>query len=361
MRLLDYLQFGGPGSGCHGDNCGRPKGPGVLPGKEKYRAGETWTVESRSAHAVALGKAWVDKIIAGDAKLPALISKAAAANTTRQKLELQAEKIGKKMSEHWNKSDEERRATQKEHEALGEKADKIFGKFSKAYDESKRANAEIADRIASKLNASTPIDPAQRIVQAWDTTHPGKERIKQDVAEFEKLVGGAPKNGVGISKDVAGLNDGERWVGFRKTEENISGAIGSDRSYYRDETKSVYLSDNVSSAIVWHELGHYVEMTTPGGTLAARSFLDARTKGKDQVSLRNPEGTNGYRADEHYKDGKFMEKYVGKIYPKATEITSMGLQFMKEDVAHFYRMDPEHFHFTLGMIRAARMGGYPWK
>lgn len=28
MRLLDFLKFGGPGSGCHGDNCGRPAGSG---------------------------------------------------------------------------------------------------------------------------------------------------------------------------------------------------------------------------------------------------------------------------------------------------------------------------------------------
>lgn len=30
MRLADTLYAGGPGSGCHGPNCGRPSGPGLV-------------------------------------------------------------------------------------------------------------------------------------------------------------------------------------------------------------------------------------------------------------------------------------------------------------------------------------------
>lgn len=51
------------------------------------------------------------------------------------------------------------------------------------------------------------------------------------------------------------------------------------------------------------------------------------------------------------KDG-FKEKYVAKFYNyDASEVISMGLQYMFEDSIGFLRDSPEHFHYTLAAIR----------
>ena len=56
---------------------------------------------------------------------------------------------------------------------------------------------------------------------------------------------------------------------------------------------------------------------------------------------------------EVYRWGAFPDQYCGRIYghgPGATEIVSMGMQFLYDDAAAFYKNDPEYFLFMMDII-----------
>ncbi len=70
-------------------------------------------------------------------------------------------------------------------------------------------------------------------------------------------------------------------------------------------------------------------------------------------------GNSTYRADEIAIKDDFSDPYIGKVYKDskgnqtATEILSMGLQFMYEDAVTFSIRDPEYFNFILSILRRA--------
>jgi hypothetical protein len=132
------------------------------------------------------------------------------------------------------------------------------------------------------------------------------------------------------------------------------------RSYYSPESYSIHLAHK-EPWIIWHELGHMLEHLTPGGIRAAHAFLDTHSRGPVQkLSVLNPKRP-GYDDDEEGKAGTFPEPYLGKRYADdTTEVTSMAMQYLKEDPGKLYK-DIDLFYYLLGMIAAARKGGFPWK
>src|SRR6185369_843496 len=64
MNLGAALEIygGGPGSGCHGPNCGRPEGPHSVSTEERFRDAKTgeWTPERQAFH-----QSIVDAAVAG--------------------------------------------------------------------------------------------------------------------------------------------------------------------------------------------------------------------------------------------------------------------------------------------------------
>lgn len=110
----------------------------------------------------------------------------------------------------------------------------------------------------------------------------------------------------------------------------------------------VHLAPGVTSEVTVHELAHVLEFRHPEIRKASQEFRARRTKGEQLQSLKALTGM-AYRPHEVTLPDKFRNPYVGRVYsgPAAvgTEIISMGLEYMAEDAAAFWREDPDHFEF----------------
>jgi hypothetical protein len=154
------------------------------------------------------------------------------------------------------------------------------------------------------------------------------------------------------------------------------------RAYARVRDGIIALSPLDGGGTVAHELGHLLEADTE--TLQAA--IDFRTirlgNTMDTVQLSTLLPGSGYKVDEVTvvgSDTAFSSPYAGKVYmgalnpptkgmrkamgkpdivrdvngrpQTATEIVSMGLQYLYDDPAKFARRDPEWFDFTVNLIR----------
>ena len=126
----------------------------------------------------------------------------------------------------------------------------------------------------------------------------------------------------------------------------------SDRAHYISAQKAVVLGQYDGSTVTVHELGHWLEDVNDMVHFNVVAFLKRRTVGEAPIKMNDAtKGTSfagGYRDDEMTRKDAFPEPYCGKVYGNAdfqlaTEILSMGLQYMAEDPAKFAQADPEYF------------------
>lgn len=109
------------------------------------------------------------------------------------------------------------------------------------------------------------------------------------------------------------------------------------------------------ASVIVHELGHWLEDESRGIFNAVSEFMERRTKGEKIVGM-NKFG-RGYRFDEVTKPDEFMSPYMGKQYFKrngeryASEIVSMGLEYMHSRPLEFARRDPDYFDFIYDLVR----------
>jgi hypothetical protein len=103
-----------------------------------------------------------------------------------------------------------------------------------------------------------------------------------------------------------------------------------------------------------HEFGHFLEETSSSRGANAQAFLAARTKGDPRVTMREATGIVAYGPEEVTRPDKFIDPYVGKDYGvlNASEVTSMGVEYLFHSPATLMRKDAEHFFFTLGQLFA---------
>ncbi|HEY9748313.1 MAG TPA: hypothetical protein V6C63_06535 [Allocoleopsis sp.] len=137
-----------------------------------------------------------------------------------------------------------------------------------------------------------------------------------------------------------------------------------DRASANPEQKKVDIGKSPTKQIMFHEMAHHMEYNNPAIAAAAVSWIQSRATGGVQ-KLKDITGNQRYRDTEVAYTDKFLSPYVGKIYPykgtdgktrlrPATEAISMGVERMAtpEDMVNFYRQDPEHFKFILGVLAA---------
>jgi len=125
------------------------------------------------------------------------------------------------------------------------------------------------------------------------------------------------------------------------------------RPTYSDSARSncsgthVRLNGAARERTVIHELGHALEHSDGYVAGRARMFLDERTRGEEPEWLGDD-----YREAEVTKRDKFLDPYMGKIYPSGnTEIISMGLEEFWADPLKFASEDPEYFDFIYDLLR----------
>lgn len=101
-----------------------------------------------------------------------------------------------------------------------------------------------------------------------------------------------------------------------------------------------------------HELGHAVEHRK-GLLFKAKKFLEYRCGDEEFTSMRSKFGDSFKESETGRKDNfdkVFTELdayYVGKDYPHATEVFSMGLEKLYKDPIGFFTGDPEYAAFVL--------------
>ena len=149
---------------------------------------------------------------------------------------------------------------------------------------------------------------------------------------------------------------------------------------FHDSSHSISVSLSSRPNIVLHELSHLLE-ANPRQFAAARSFLSRRTAG-DPLRVVDSRGSLGRRDAWRRPDGGELNRfYPGRVYPAtaetdaagyprgrlegvavhpearvegdygdvdvyATELFSMGLQYLWEDPLAFAAADPEYFDWV---------------
>lgn len=185
------------------------------------------------------------------------------------------------------------------------------------------------------------------------------ERIRNEVlyvdnpAQFQaKLTAGA-KGRAGIPDGVA---DFRRMVSADVIPEGSSVNVQLTRrvrSYASGDV--IYMDKSAGARTTVHELGHWLETVNPDVHQAAIDFLDKRTKGDDLQNLTELRPGLGYRPDEKARPDAFFDPYVGKDYGgRASEVVSMGMEYMYAEPVRFMTEDPEHFDLVYGLLRGKR-------
>jgi len=128
--------------------------------------------------------------------------------------------------------------------------------------------------------------------------------------------------------------------------------------------KDASLSHHKGTAI--HEWAHVLEAANPRLTAKSVEFIEARAKGALPKKMSKLTGDARYKKHEVTQEDEFWHPYVGKVYSGskgekgyaehkgryATEVTSMGVQFMHDNriISRINKRDPDTVNFALGQL-----------
>ena len=126
------------------------------------------------------------------------------------------------------------------------------------------------------------------------------------------------------------------------------------RAYYSMVNKDINAWDYSKANTFVHEFGHAIEDYSPTIHDKILKFYAFRTAGEQTQFLRNVTGRS-YSSSEKTKVDKWISPYIGKLYVDkgdqyATEILSMGLEYMYEDPLLLYEKDKDMFMFIYSLI-----------
>jgi hypothetical protein len=171
-------------------------------------------------------------------------------------------------------------------------------------------------------------------------------------AEIKQLVGKIkiPKGDRTLKNDLAMLAQITGGHGFESLKEvqNKKGRAFAQRS-------GLIVKPKGSMQILAHELGHHVEFESDIVLRASKAWVSGRATGEER-SLRVLTGDRRYKANETATPDNFINPYVGKKYLASTEVVSMGVEqlYSPQSLRFFASTDPEHFAYTVGVIRRPR-------
>ncbi len=139
-------------------------------------------------------------------------------------------------------------------------------------------------------------------------------------------------------------------------EVSVSSTKG--RAYAKSSERRVFLDPNSPARIFVHEIAHVLEVNT-GQTLAAsRAIRHAQAAGQEvqhlKTSLSDDYDDQEVSLTKSWKGiTGSVGSYVGKYYPgdRATELVSMGLEYLYSDPAKLAKENPEYFDFLVNVLR----------
>lgn len=129
------------------------------------------------------------------------------------------------------------------------------------------------------------------------------------------------------------------------------------RAYYAGDwaEPTIMLNPKDPASTIVHETGHFLDQKGwTNGQQNSRyllGFRDARAPKSTPASALRLFG-GGYDAEEMTRADDFVHAYVGRESAgSASEVLSMGLQYLYENSRQLATVDPEHFVLTLGILK----------
>ena len=201
--------------------------------------------------------------------------------------------------------------------------------FKQAHNEFVRTAEEALERMRAVLAVAEPV--------AFNVTRPvGSDTfnrvVEAGVAAFNKLVSNPALKG--------------KTLRVREIKE---------RANYFANQININAANEVR--VVVHEMGHWLEDSDPEVLRRVVEFFERRTKGEKSQRLKDLFPKSNYEEQETTLVDHFLHPYMGKAYRigggqiYATELVSMGLEWMYADPSGLAAADPELFDLIYEIAR----------
>jgi len=188
----------------------------------------------------------------------------------------------------------------------------------------------------------------QRAKVQLRTKDPTIERVAQEgLDDFNRLFGRGTMDGTAVTVET-----------YDKSRAGYDPLVlgGTGRIVLYSSGPGILRSTSSKTSML-HEMGHWLEERDKGVFTKARDFLLSRTQKDPAQKMADIKPGAGYADYEITRPDQFADPYVGRAYTDpgaghyATEIVSMGLEFMYTDPAKFAKDDPGHFDFIYNLMR----------
>ncbi|MCI7613668.1 MAG: minor capsid protein [Selenomonadaceae bacterium] len=144
----------------------------------------------------------------------------------------------------------------------------------------------------------------------------------------------------------------------------VNGAVMANGRRYASnlqDFRNGYVSIHMSGGrktTPFHEIGHMVEHFRPDALRISKEFVSSRTVGETPIKLKDLFPDCRYSNWEITKKDNFISPYIGKEYPNASEVLSMGLEQIfeptdfRKSASEVRRItdDEDYLDLILGML-----------
>lgn len=216
--------------------------------------------------------------------------------------------------------------------------------------------ALVASRAEGHIDLLPPDKKAERqkLNDEYFAIEKQCDRINDEV--FNILAVDNPSTSTADIKNTFSARDKKRLPQMMGMVDGIVNRDLMDRqpSIYIDKTtrracannRYIKTSGNDESTFV-HEYGHVIEGNSNLIKTRANNYLNQRTKGEVPTSMKDY-GLSG----EFSRRDKFLSPYMGKTYGDgATEVISMGIEYMAIDPVGFMQSDEDYFRFMIWALQ----------
>jgi hypothetical protein len=121
--------------------------------------------------------------------------------------------------------------------------------------------------------------------------------------------------------------------------------------YIKAGFAEVYVRSDAPTAVILHELGHWLEESVTGVKDMALKHLEPRVQNEEPRHLGL-----GYHALEYTQPDAFISPYTGKCKPDGTrvytELISTGIEHLYENPIRLIQQDPQTAAFLLELLES---------